>query len=180
MSVYCSMLKFSKVYDGLGVGKRGKGGGGGAGRGGGGLGQQFSSCHEIDSLLAAAVAFKLNERFFLLEKNTALRAFSCLIIIPIFFSLFFLSFAVQYTSRIHERTNFVEVTVHNLESSRLEVSVYTLQTNFQAMFAQGSGGRGSDCDSKEENSKTFIPTTSKNSASHRPLHCYSVCCRLSN
>jgi len=29
MSVYCSMLKFSKVYDGLGVGKRGKGVGGG-------------------------------------------------------------------------------------------------------------------------------------------------------
>jgi hypothetical protein len=82
MSVYCSMLKFSKVYDGL---RGGRGWGWGLEKGGGGLGQQFSFCHEIDSLLAAALAFKLNERFFLLEKNTALRAFSCLIILSIFF-----------------------------------------------------------------------------------------------
>jgi hypothetical protein len=51
---------------------------------------------------------------------------------------------------VHISLGFLCITLRDL---RLEVSVYTLQTNFKIMFAQGSvGGGGSDCDSKEENS----------------------------
>jgi hypothetical protein len=86
MSVYCSMLKFSKVYDGLGVGKRGRGVGVGAGKEGVWAWPTiFFLSRNRFTFSCTALAFKLNERFFLLEKNTALRAFSCLIIIPIFF-----------------------------------------------------------------------------------------------
>jgi hypothetical protein len=119
MSVYCSMLKFSKVYDGLEVGKRGKGVGGGGWKGGGGWAWPtifFLSRNRFT--FSCCLSIQTKREFFLLEKNTALRAFSFLIIIPIFFSLFILSFAVQYRSRIHERTNLVEVSLLNLESSQ--------------------------------------------------------------
>ncbi len=76
----------------------------------------------------------------------------------------------------------MRVSGYNIETSRLEVSVYNVyitnqfQTNFAWAGVGGGWGEKSIVDvtvnSKKETLKTFVPITSKNSASvHGPIGC---------